>query len=473
MTHSGAAKPAAPLLTWAIPLTITASFVCLALQPDLRHTVPLLVGVTAAVTLLLALALHGAEKGTVAWSPGTIVAIAALLRLFFLVRPPELSDDIYRYLWDGLQSLAGNDPYAAAPAGALPADGAAEELRRLVNHPELVTIYPPAAQYLFAAGALFGKGVLGMKAFLVILDLAACLLIIRLLKALDLPPERAVLYAWHPLPVLEIAGSGHIDGAGMLFLLIALNLLAPRIVQSAAKPSPPFPKGGNQAAFTAGLAFAGAILVKLLPLVFLPGLLVLVRGRARWLLVCGVMAGAALLALPFLPHLANGLATLGTYARDWEFSGFAFRTLRAASSGKAAREVLAAIFLAVAALTYWQLRRSVRTDAGPDGTDKLRGTLTAFYGVAFAFLLLTPTLHPWYALTLAVLLPFAAGPAGLVLCWSVFLAYRVLIPYTLLGLWIEDDRSAALIALSPAIAFAIPWAAKFLTHRKPLPAQLP
>jgi len=77
---------------------------------------------------------------------------------------------------------------------------------------------------------------------------------------------------------------------------------------------------------------------------------------------------------------------------------------------------------------------------------------TAFYSIAFTFLLLTPTLHPWYALYLACLLPFAAGPAGLVFGWSVFLAYQVQIGYTLLGQWVESDMTAWMIVSAPAAA---------------------
>jgi hypothetical protein len=466
----------ANLVNWGIPSGIAASFFYLALQPDLRTAVPLLVGITAVVTLLLALALHGAEKGSVGWSPGAILVVALLLRLPFLIRPAELSDDIYRYLWDGLQTLAGSNPYMLAPANVHPTAAAAEGVRRLVNHSEFVTIYPPTAQLLFAAGALLGKSVLGIKAFLTVLDLAACALIIRLMKALHLPPARAVLYAWHPLPVLEIAGSGHIDGAGFLFLLIALNLLASHIVRTEAADcigtSPRPSAGGILVPLSAGFACAGAILVKLLPLIFLPGLLLLVRSRARKLFLAGILSGTALLTLPFLPDIRNGLATLGTYAHDWEFAGFAFRTVRRLTgSGQAARLLLASVFLCLMAGSYGRLWRGREKPA--EGLERLRATLRAFYGIVLAFLLLTPTLHPWYALSLAFLLPFAAGPAGLVLCWSVFLAYRVLIPYTLLGLWIEDDRTAAITFLAPAIAFLIPLAVRLVTRRKPAPSLLP
>ena len=72
-----------------------------------------------------------------------------------------------------------------------------------------------------------------------------------------------------------------------------------------------------------------------------------------------------------------------------------------------------------------------------------------------AFLLLTPTLHPWYAIYLTAFLPFAAGSAGLTLSWSVFLAYRVLILYGTTGQWVENDVVPILIISAPAGAALI------------------
>ncbi len=71
-----------------------------------------------------------------------------------------------------------------------------------------------------------------------------------------------------------------------------------------------------------------------------------------------------------------------------------------------------------------------------------------------AFLFFTPTLHPWYGLYLVAFLPFAAGPAGFVLSWSILLSYRVLILYGLTGDWVENDWVAFLILCAPVSAIA-------------------
>ncbi len=430
----------------------------LEMQPDLRLAVPGMAADTAVITIFLAAALFYGERQRISWSPATILAVAAAARLLFLFRPPELSDDIYRYLWDGLSLLSGRNPYAAAPAGVHPVTESLAGLQRMVNHPDLVTIYPPAAQAVFAAGALPGGGVIGVKALLVLLDLGSCVLILRLLAAFRLPAWRAALYAWHPLPVLEIGASGHIDAAGIFFVLVTLCLLAgppdaPR-ENTQAKVRPAFSGSRFPRELMAGATFAVAVLTKLFPLVFLPGFL-LVSRRKILLFLTGAAVGGVALAVPFLPDLRNALATLKTYAENWEFAGFAFNSLRQATgSGGTARMILAVLFATAAVCLYARLFMAHRKTGTPTGEGKMMSaTVTAFSSVVICFLFLTPTLHPWYALYLAAFLPFAPAPAGLVFSWSVFLAYRVLIPYYILGCWTEDRLTPALVALGPLAAF--------------------
>jgi hypothetical protein len=159
----------------------------------------------------------------------------------------------------------------------------------------------------------------------------------------------------------------------------------------------------------------------------------------------------ALLA-PFLPDLGNMTATLSTYACNWEFAGFAFTTIhRVIASGKITRMLLSGCFLFVAAWIFLRLAHQLkRKQSSAIGG---RRAMEACYSLAMAMLLMTPTLQPWYALSLAVFLPFCAGPAGIVLCWAVFLTYRVQIPYFILGQWIEDTRVTAAVFLAPVAAY--------------------
>ncbi|MRR58101.1 MAG: hypothetical protein EG824_07815 [Deltaproteobacteria bacterium] len=453
------AKKFAPLV---LPLFIVASCGVLAVQPELRLVVPLLVGITAFMVVLLALALYRGELGAVLWSPAVILGVALLLRLMFLFAPPQLSDDVYRYLWDGSQVLRGNNPYAAAPAAVQPPPDLAVVHSR-INHPNYVTLYPPAAQVLFAGGTAMGGGIIGLKAFLVLFDMGLCALLMVVLGRLGMPRWRAVLYAWNPLPVLEIAGSGHVDGAGLTMLMGAFCLL---LWERNATPTAPV----RQWLFLpAGALLACAGLVKLFPFVLAPVLFLLVPAQRRIHFVGGFLGALAVLLLPFLRHLDNMAATLDIYARNWEFAGYAFNTLRKLTgSGGSARMLLSGGFLVAAVWIFirllHQLKRKQPSVAGA------RLALESCYSLAVAMLLLTPTLQPWYALSLAVFLPFCAGPAGLVLCWAVFLTYRVQIPYHILGQWIEDPLVTAAVFLAPVTAYLLSRVFRsFRTATAPVP----
>jgi hypothetical protein len=204
----------------------------------------------------------------------------------------------------------------------------------------------------------------------------------------------------------------------------------------------------------AGALLACAGLVKLFPFALAPLALLLLPPNRRKLCVSGFLGAFVALLLPFLSHLANLAITMAAYARNWEFAGFAFSTLRKLTgSGEIARTLLLGSFMIFTALTYRGLARHLA--AKTPIADSRHLFFESCYGLSMAMLLLTPTLQPWYALSLAVFLPFCAGPAGIVLCWAVFLTYRVQIPYFTTGQWIEDPLVTAAVFLSTATAYML------------------
>jgi len=446
-------------ICWGMVFFITVLYCLLAVQKDLSQAIPMLVGLTALLTGLICLIFYLGEIDAINLSPWVIMAVAAFLRLIFVFSEPQLSDDIYRYLWDGLQLLTGRNPYTVAPANVSVQNGVFALLIKDINHPHLVTIYPPAAQLVFAAGSSIGGGVLGIKAMFIAMDLATCALLLRLLSLVELPSRRAVLYAWHPLPILEIAASGHVDGVCVLFFFLTFLLLAHGAVSST------WSGISNKSSFkiflniTAGLAFSLSALIKLFPLIFLPGCLFVGRICNNMPFVTGIILGAILLITPFMPDLKNALSTLSLYIYHWEFSGFAFRTLRRITgSGDFSRLILAFSFFFALLIIFFKpsFKRHNSSGLNPTVTNAtLLQLLKGCYSVSMAYLFLTPTLHPWYALYLISFLPFAAGPAGLVFSWSVFLSYQVLIPYTILGKWVENSAIPLMIFIAPLTAFLI------------------
>ncbi len=309
----------------------------------------------------------------------TVVVFAAALRLSVLFLPPNLSTDVYRYVWDGRLQAAGFNPYKYVPA--------AEELRPLRDdaiYPQLSrreyarAIYPPLALMLFYATTRISESVIWMKATMVLLEIIAMLALARLLLWCGMPAQRVVIYAWHPLAIWEIAGSGHVDAA--VVMMIALALLARR----------------RNASLLTGLALAGAALVKLYPAVLFPTL----YRKWDWKMPCAFLCAFFLLYLPYLRVGGGVLGFLPGMLQEEGFknrwSGFFSALLRplwpSANAGTYAYMALSAAVLLVLGLIF-VFRRSVQQPEVPCGRDHDGNRLCAAAGAASAVVLPLAAAH--------------------------------------------------------------------------------
>ena len=150
-----------------------------------------------------------------------IFGVAIVLRAYVLLFDPLLSSDIYRYVWDGRVQAAGINPYRYFPA-----DEALAFLRDGTIFPHInradtaVTIYPPVAQFFFLIVTRIGENVTVMRLALLGCEAVTVTMITLLLRRMNRPVTRVIAYLWHPLPLWEIANSGHVDA-----LMVALMLL--------------------------------------------------------------------------------------------------------------------------------------------------------------------------------------------------------------------------------------------------------
>ena len=223
-----------------------------------------------------------------------IIGIAAVSRLALLAAPP-VSTDIYRYIWDGRVQAAGLNPYQYRPAD--PALGALrdQEIFPRINRADTaVTIYPPAAQAIFRLVNVFGASVFAVKATMLLFDLLTGALLLMLLKRRRLPLDRLIFYAWHPLPLFEFAGSGHVDAAAIALMLGACLLT------------------DRRSRFASGLLLGAATLVKFFPAVIAP---VLYR-RWDWRLPVGMAVALMIFYAPYLEVGRQVLGFLPGYAQE-------------------------------------------------------------------------------------------------------------------------------------------------------------
>jgi hypothetical protein len=210
---------------------------------------------------------------------GFVLVVAAAMRTITFAAPPLLSTDIYRYVWDGHVQRTGINPYRYVPDAPQLAVLRDQVVFPKINRANYAhTIYPPAAEAIFAAAAFLAPGVYGMKAVMAGFDVLAIGCIAVLLRLMHRNPAELLIYAWLPLPVWEFAGNGHIDAAATGLMALALLLSA------LGRPVP------------LGITLAAATFTK-----FLPGAVLPVFWRdGRWKLLSIFVATGVMLYLPYL-----------------------------------------------------------------------------------------------------------------------------------------------------------------------------
>jgi alpha-1,6-mannosyltransferase len=157
-----------------------------------------------------------------------ILTVGVLSRMLLLSAAPSLSTDAYRYVWDARVSSAGIDPYAYPPVASEVAGLRDTNIYPRLNHSTWRTVYPPVAQAFFrVVYRLAPDSVLAMKLALGLAELLALATLALLLRTLDVPLGRLTIYAWNPLLLVEIWGSGHLD-ALVLAMVTAAALASAR-----------------------------------------------------------------------------------------------------------------------------------------------------------------------------------------------------------------------------------------------------
>jgi len=349
-----------------------------------------------------------AERSPCASPPGArprlaplwiVIGVALLARAVLIPSQPTLSEDLYRYLWDGRLVARGFNPYLHAPDDPSLAPFRDRLLER-INHRNVPTIYPPAAELLFGAVARIEPSPRAFKLAMLPLEAVLWIALLFLLRRRGLADERLLLLAWNPLVVIESYGSGHLDLMAAAFLTLALAM-------SEAKR-----------AASAGVALAVAIVTKYTPLLLVPYLV-----RKRAVLLLGVAAAvSALFFLPFAEAGASLWKGLATYAEHWEFNGSLYPLLRAAGATVRTSRLILAAALAVAGL--WISLRA-------------RSATGAAVGLYTAYLLASPTVYPWDLVPLAALLPLHPNAGLLAFSGLVALSYVPLPAYHATGAWTE------------------------------------
>jgi hypothetical protein len=313
-----------------------------------------------------------------------VLVLAVAVRLAAIAPKAPLSDDLYRYAWDGVVQTHGIDPYRYAPA--------APELAHLrdpwlwppddtrhpptqINRPKVHTIYPPVAEAWFTLVHLvvpLSTRDRGYEGVGFALDLA----VLAVLLALVRDRRWTALYALAPLPALEAVQNAHVDVLAVLLTLGAVALAERRRTGSAV------------------VLLALATLTKVYPVLLLP---LLLRERSRR--VRNAALFTAICVTSYLPHvLAVGSGIVGYlpgYLKEEKY-GAGSRYLLVGLLGLSGPIASAVVAVALLAVAVWSLRTRL-----PLRDAALRSMI--------AVLLLVTPVQPWYALLLLALATLAGA----------------------------------------------------------------
>jgi alpha-1,6-mannosyltransferase len=369
-----------------------------------------------------------------------VFIVAVVARAIALPAPAILSTDVARYVWDGRVQAAGINPYRYVPA-----DPQLKGLRDQAIYPNInradyaVTIYPPVAEMMFFLATRVSESITMMRLTMVGFEAVTVLALLALLDHDGRPAARVLIYAWHPLPIWEFAGTGHADAAAIALMTLAmLAALRDRRV-------------------LAGIALAAGTLVKPFVIFIAPPL----WRHWDWRLPAAFLAAAVVCYLPYLSVGAGVLGYLGGGYQDeqgyLDGSGFflvlLLHHLGLPAPGGLAFAIFAAVALAVMALAV--AFRAKPRDADP----------TIFLPLAAASVLLVSPHYAWYLAWLLPLLTRAPYVPLLYLTLAAFIFYLPVIKdsgdwYFTAGLWLYGGF--ALLAL-----------ADFAVRARPLPMRRP
>ena len=379
------------------------------------------------------------SRHTVDLGLGLTVAIAARVILLFAF--PTLSDDVYRFLWDGLLATDGHSPYAFLPSSIDFTGESSPQLEAIfsqLNSPEYYSIYPPVSQVIFAICTAISGGDIAifvpvLKILFLLAELGIFYFLVKVLILFNLPPKKVLFYALNPLVIVEGVGNLHFEVFLVFFVVGAIYFLL------------------NNKGFLFLIFMSLSIGVKLVSLILWP-FFIGIFGLRKWLLYSiGLIVVVSLLFFPLwnVSFASNYLESLDLYFRTFEFNAsiyYLIRSIGYAIKGynwiAVAGPVLSFIALTIIIYLIWSARSRVH----------LQHVLPYFVVALTIYLLFATTVHPWYLLlplALSCLTSLTHIMVWSAVIWVSYAAYSVsptsentmliTLEYTLVGLAIYCD----------------------------------
>lgn len=370
-----------------------------------------------------------------------LLGLGVVVRLCLIFCFPNLSDDIYRFYWDGKLILAGYSPYGILPTDALNYNigGLSKDIFDQLNSPNYYTIYPPINQVYFALGAIaddiYGFSII-MKSLIFLTEIMGLFFIIKLLDISKLDRNYSILYFLNPLVIIEGIGNLHFEVVMISFLAGSLYFLFTR-----------------RHAF-GSIFFAVSIGIKLLPLMLLPYFLFQLKGKERVFFFSLLGTFCLVIFLPMASGIAFGtfLKSVDLYFRKFEFNASVYYILRWIGYQFSGYNLIKYIGPILGLLVIYLNVNKARKESHYSITSFMQYALFAWT----IHLLMSTTVHPWYVISLLFFTVFLNVRYTVLWSYLIFMTYVnysglvysennwfVFFEYLILGLFILNEYKAS------------------------------
>ena len=334
-----------------------------------------------------------------------ILVSAIIIRSILIFAEPNLSDDIYRYIWDGRSSVQMINPFLYLPSDLFQSnpdsDILTSELLEKMNSPEYYSVYPAFSQILFAVSSVFAptsfiSNVVVLKFLYLLFEIGTMFLILSFLKLRKMPEHLLSLYALSPLVIIEVMGNAHLEGVMVFFLIAALYYLEKK----------------NYSWSSVFLALA--VSTKMLPLILMPAILLFIP-RRKFLIYTGTFTLTSVtLFLPFfnIEIVHNIFQSIDLYFQKFEFNASIYYLVREIGFLIAGYNIISIAGKLLAIISTMMIVFL----AFMQRSKNIYALISVSYFSFLIYFAFATTIHPWYLTTLVGL--------------SVFLPYRTAIVWS-------------------------------------------
>ena len=391
-----------------IPLSLGA-YILIGYYID-RSNFPLLISVYSS----LFLASYILFKNKAHLDLNLLLLVSVIFRLCLLFSIPELSDDFYRFLWDGRIQQLNFNPFDYTPGQILnqSSDVFLHQIFPLLNSPDYFSVYPQLCQSIFWLASGIGQdellvNIIVLKLFIILSEICTIILLKKLLNICNRDKMLVLIYALNPLVIIELTGNIHFEALMISFFLLAVWLIK-----------------NNRTNYSA-IALSLAIQAKLLPIISFP-LLVRKLGLQRTLgygILCfAITVLISLGTINSFERISHIAESLNLYYGAFEFNAGVYTLFRSIGwwiLGYNPINVVTKILfmLSIAGMIWIYLKKN--------------DLLSGFFWLLTVYLVFSAIVHPWYLCPLIALTPFVKYRFALV--WSAliplsYIAYST-IPY--------------------------------------------